>query len=456
MMNSDGNTDAVRFEDGELEIALVTANRPRFVEEWLRRNLIYFIERNIFFSIYDSSDNDDTETLIVERYSSISTNIHYHRIDNSVSIGYKPILPIRASECKYIWITGDSRDHKVDDLDRKLFSLIKKGDTDYIVLHIDNNDENDGKRYYDKSIFLRECFLSMTCIGLSIYRVGLFRELFADNNLVEECMKKYDKNFAFAWIGYFLEAYARYGKNAVFLCIPIFNILPGDKIQSWYKRFYRCWCSDLCSLMDGIDNYYEHTDVVIKETWIYMNIDMPINVHKTKLMCDLTPDLFEKYYANGLWNRVTDNVDIYRDFAYAEPVNIDTIRDKWIKEEKKIFMLKCKYLIERNLQDFKHSEVCIYGAGEGGRIICRILDENQIEIKCFYDNNASKIGAIRGYDVRPPSELDANDYVIVSFMGYRSIKKKLIEYGVKREKILYIKEHFPEINRSRLDSKRQL
>ena len=52
------------FEDGELEIAMITANRCDFVVKWLELCYDQMRKRNIHFSIYDSSDNDDTERFI--------------------------------------------------------------------------------------------------------------------------------------------------------------------------------------------------------------------------------------------------------------------------------------------------------------------------------------------------------------------------------------------------------
>ena len=51
----------ITFEDGELEIAMITANRCDFVAEWLDRCYEQMRQRNIHFSIYDSSEYDDTK-----------------------------------------------------------------------------------------------------------------------------------------------------------------------------------------------------------------------------------------------------------------------------------------------------------------------------------------------------------------------------------------------------------
>ncbi|HBI62765.1 MAG TPA: hypothetical protein DDY31_16425, partial [Lachnospiraceae bacterium] len=150
------------FEAGELEIALVTYNRCDFVKEWLKQCYEQIKIRNIHLSIYDSSTYDDTETYIKEfQAEKNDVGLEYHHVDSNINIGYKPMLPILNSKSKYVWVAGDSRYHDFECLDRKVFPYLKK-DIDYVIFHILNNEENDGKIYTNKNELLKECFVSMT------------------------------------------------------------------------------------------------------------------------------------------------------------------------------------------------------------------------------------------------------------------------------------------------------
>ena len=163
----------IKFDDKELEIAIVTYNRAPFIKEWLDNCYEESCKRNISISIYDSSTNDDTEELVKCYETSVLYPIAYHKVPSDTPIGYKPMLPILKSECKYVWVSGDSRRHNFDELDNSVFSCIKN-DYDYIVILADHffNEQDYSSNNLEK--FISDCFISTTCIGLSIYKTSIF------------------------------------------------------------------------------------------------------------------------------------------------------------------------------------------------------------------------------------------------------------------------------------------
>lgn len=220
--------EIVTFESGEFEIALVTYNRCEFVAEWLEHCFIQTKIRNISLSIWDSSTNPDTEEYIKEFNVKENADITYYHVSSETSVGYKPIFPLLSVSSKYVWVSGDSRYHDFNLLDQKIFPYLKQN-IDYIVLHAVNNEENDGKVYTDRNEFLRECFLSMTCIGLSIFKTSIFEPIKGNSALKKECDRKYKDNYGFGWMGYFLEIYALKNYKALFSVIPIINIKSEKK-----------------------------------------------------------------------------------------------------------------------------------------------------------------------------------------------------------------------------------
>ena len=312
----------IRFDDNELEIAIVTYNRAKFVQIWLEKCYEPACERNILISVYDSSTNEETYELIESFNKNAKMQINYVRIDSDTTIGYKPMCPILQSQSQYLWLCGDSRYHDFDELDVKAFPFIKQR-LDYILLQIVNNAENDGKIYTDLNDFFRECFISVTCVGLSIYKTEMFTDL--RNN--PELKKKYDDLFkrcyGFAYLGYFYNVFARGSYKAGFAKVKIHNILSKKKVQTWAKRFYGCWIEELCYIMDNIPETYKDKDAVLKETWKKMKLDKPKYCYNARKSGALNDELYMKYKKNGMIDRVLDDDKRIKFYAIAPVKDVE-------------------------------------------------------------------------------------------------------------------------------------
>ena len=304
------------FDKNEFEIAIVTYNRAKFVEEWISQCYSNLLSRNIALSIYDSSSNEETEELIRSLNKVNQRHIHYVKVDSAIAIGYKPMLPIFRCTSKYVWVSGDSRMHDFEELDAKVFPYIKKG-IDYILLNAITNNENDGKVYTEKSEFLRECLISTTCIGLSIYKRSIFNELFSNVQWLEECDMAFKSNYGFGWLGYFYSVFANNEYKAVFSVVKTINILPGKKKQAWASRFYECWVENLCDLIDRIPEIYKNKDLVIRETWTRMNLESHFYCYRARVCGGLDSTVFNKYLNNGMLARVTKKLNRIRIYAMA-------------------------------------------------------------------------------------------------------------------------------------------
>ena len=299
--------DYVHFEDNELEIALVTFNRPLFVKEWISKNICDINKRNIKLSVYDSSTNDETLNIISDFNKSNSMMvIGYKRIDSSTSIGYKPIIPMLETRSKYIWIAGDSRYHDFNQLDKKVFPYIKN-EIDWVLLHIVNNDDNDGKVYSNQEELLKECFVSMTCIGLSIYKSKVLKNFYKNKEELKKSDLLFKSNYAFAWLGYYLTAYSSdLNFKTLFSKVSIFDISPQKKVQQWRKRFLESWIDDLCGLLDNLPSSYGDINDVVKTTWQVLKLDDKSTLRHLRAYGDLNFKNIKKYRKNGNLLRVTD------------------------------------------------------------------------------------------------------------------------------------------------------
>lgn len=305
----------VIFEDNELEIAIATYNRRVFVEEWLRLCYEDVIKRNISLSIYDSSTNTETEDFIKE-FNKDHKRIKYVKAPPETEVGYKPMLPIFDSAAEYLWVSGDSRYTDFAEMDEKVFPLIKSG-VDFIALYLGNKKENIEKVFTDKSDFMKESFISVTCIGCSIYRLEIFNVLKIDGALMKECDLKYRFNYGFGWLGYFFEAFARSGSTAALAKVEIKDIFPQQKKQAWASRFYECWVENLIDVTDKLPEVYTTKRKVPKNTWDEMGLDSHAYCKRARVCGGLSPENFEKYMNNGMLERVTDRIVRIKFYAYA-------------------------------------------------------------------------------------------------------------------------------------------
>lgn len=312
------------FEDNVFEIALVTYNRPEFVQVWFDKCYSSACERNISVSVYDSSPNDDTLRVVELINDRNAKRINYFRIDSNIHIGYKPMYPILQSQSKYVWVSGDSRYHDFDELDKKVFPYLNQG-IDYVTMQILDGSNDEAKVYDDLGDFIHECFIPSTCIGLSIYKTDLFSELKLDLKKMEYYDNLFKENYAFAWLGYFYSIYAQNGHKAVCAKVHISNILSDKKIQTWAKRFYACWLVDLCQIIDNIPNCYSRKGDIPRETWQKMKLDSHLYCYRARKKGDLNAKSYEYYKENALLDRVVDCDKRIKFYAKAPMVVIEIV-----------------------------------------------------------------------------------------------------------------------------------
>lgn len=79
----------------------------------------------------------------------------------------------------------------------------------------------------------------------------------------------------------------------------------------------------------------------------------------------------------------------------------------------------CREKIQKNIMKFKDKNLFIYGAGEGGKILADVLNENNISYIGFVDINAKQIQEVDDHLVWAPDEINVEDtYLIVSLRSY--------------------------------------
>jgi len=306
------NHNANNFENNEFEMALITYKRASFVDMWLKKCIDGIVRYNIMLSVYDSSDDDDTCNIIREYNSNYNGVIEYVRLPSSTTGGYKYIPPILETKSKYIMIVGDSRYHLIDDLVCKVVNFIKEDKYDVISFSYFNNEQYQSI-FYDNCIdFIHDCFVSLTCCGMTIFKTKVFCSIRDNLNNLHNYDKKYKELFGFAYMGYYLETLIVNNCNAIMVKIPWYSINPQKKVQHWNKRFYECWCDELCKIMDYLPKCSLEKDEVLRKTWLVMKLDGFDDLYKAKMARGLTMDDFNRMMNNGFLHRVTVNIKRFK------------------------------------------------------------------------------------------------------------------------------------------------
>lgn len=79
----------------------------------------------------------------------------------------------------------------------------------------------------------------------------------------------------------------------------------------------------------------------------------------------------------------------------------------------------CKKKIPQMLKMTNGRSIYIYGAGKGGKVVSKILEDKEIDYKGFIDKKAFDIGIINGKRVYSISDIDKSKaFIIVSLMSY--------------------------------------
>lgn len=326
----------ITFEDNELEIAIITYNRAGFIKEWLDYCYKDACDRNITLSIYDSSSNNETEQVLKNYNIYPNYEIKYNKLPCETILGYKPMVPLLNSEKKYVWVSGDSRCHNFSELDMNVFRWIKQ-DYDYILLLADKKQKNNEYSSNDLGKFIRDCFISSTCIGFSIYKTSMFAFLKNDKVLKNEYDIKFKNNYGFGWLGYFYNVFAKGKYKAITCHAQIIDIAPKKKKQVWAKRFYECWIDNLCQIIDNIPDDYEKKDQVPKIVWDGIGLYKDQFCYLARINGDLNKNSLARYETEGLLDRVTSHKKNIEFYALAP-----------------LFLVKIKYLVFKSLGRFKH------------------------------------------------------------------------------------------------------
>lgn len=306
-----------RFDDNELEIAVLTRNRGEILRKFFEKQIDEIREVNASFVIYDTSSNDDTEELVGE-YQNKGYNIKYRRDDFEKSIDEKYLDAIINSTAKYIWIMGDSNYMAISLFSEKSYEYIKN---DYQLLVVYGNvvRDKENKEYHNVSDVYADCLWHLTWMGGPVVRRDVYDKLVNEktkNQIINDANTT--KGSWYSSIGVLYDSLLLIGDiNARVVTVPFYGLATVEKKQAWVSTAYKTWCKDLCLLVDSFGKSFEkNEDRALKTTWKRLELDGGYWSTRFRVENGLNRDIFDDYNRNGYIARCSEKVKSIKRWAY--------------------------------------------------------------------------------------------------------------------------------------------
>lgn len=204
------------------EIVLPTYNRANAISAYIERLCNEScLNNDVLLSIYDSSENDDTEKIVRSKDCSF---IRYKKLAPDTDVDIKTIFALKESIGKYVYLCGDGYYPNLINI----ISLINKLKNQFDILCFYPKDYCfDKSVYFDKSEFLKRHFAQLILYGGSVCLGDIVRGI---------DIEKTNKLFGFSNFSYpsLLSIYSN-GPYYVF-CGDYFEPLEMNRKSGWIKH----------------------------------------------------------------------------------------------------------------------------------------------------------------------------------------------------------------------------
>jgi len=420
-----------RFNDNELEAAIVTYNRPICIKELLERYAKDFIARNVKLSIYDSSEGNDTYTVIREFNSVTSEYIEYHKVDSSVGIGDKPILALLGSKCKYIWVIADRRLTYFKDLDQHIFPKVRENRYHAIILPDEDRIKSlnlpDEKEYGNLQECLKENFGTLQFFGQTIFKRDIFDGFSYNEKLIDYIRNEFNNELVgFRCVGFEILALSQVKSNfKAYMHLVSIDWYCDNSVKAWGAHFYRYAFGEAVDILKYITKGSPDSDDYVKKfhntyaTKTYLFSDE--SLYAGRVESDLQ-EIYDELLEKGYFDYIEIDKSIIEFYAKAP---IDKVRKRHLYEKRhECLDSDLKIGINLILPKIRQvsGQIYIYGAGHGGKVILEILEKERIPIAGFVDKNARNIKKIKDINVYTLAEIDSSNSILIV-----SIKKIINE-----------------------------
>lgn len=412
----------IKFDDNELEAAIITYNRPSAIQVTLEKYAKEYMVRNIKLSIYDSSEENDTFEVVREFNELHDDYVEYHRVDPAIEVGDKPIVAMLGSKCKYIWVLPDRRVVCFQDLDNFIFPKIREKNYKLVLLpdedRIKSMDLPVEKEYDNLQECLIQTFQIFSCIGLSILKRDVFDGYNYNGELLEHIRNEFHVELdGYRYYGFIALAFSKLELNfKAYIHKVNIDWYLNNNVKSWESHFYRYVVGETIYILKYITRFSTNSDYFIKSR---LNEESFRNyafseemLYKGRVKWDLQ-EVYDQFLEKGFWEYSSRDKLLIEFYAKApiEKVKRHYLYDMRHECSDNELISSVKAILPQLRQTIK--PIYIYGAGHGGRIVLRTLKREKIAIAGFVDKNAKKLKKIDEISVFTLDEIKGSDGILI-------------------------------------------
>lgn len=367
-----GEIEAMR--DIKLALCIPTYNRPEVIREFLEKRFFYYWLHGFDIYIYDSSENDYTESIVhtwIKKYE----KLHYVKVDSKIHSNLKVYNIFKefgeSLRYDYLWVCADA----ISWSERVLNSVTKAMQRGYDIIIPSYRDvENIGnKEYTDENELFLDCAWHMTLYGATILKVSSMLTKVNWDGLIEkyivpECINHSHVAFYFEKISE-LENW-----SAIFLSFNKEDMPMSSfkKASGWKRETFYVWCYCWPTMINKLPDIYKNKNEVIKKNGVNSRVLGYSNLKTLRKEKILDREIYQRYKKE--WGHLTDVPRFTIWILSWIPRNL--LFDRYYYKElalKKKIVKFCR----------RYDKIYIYGAGKKADRYTRYLNELGISFEAY-------------------------------------------------------------------------
>lgn len=411
----------IKFNDNELEAAIITYNRSSAIQVTLETYAKEYIARNIKLSIYDSSEENDTFE-VVQGFNELHGNyVEYHRVDSSVEVGDKPILAMLESECEYIWVQPDKRTANFYDLDGYIFPKIKENCYKELIMttkdYISKHNLSDEKEYDDVQKCFMETIEEQSWVGKVILKTDIFYG-YNYEKITEDIRNEFqDELPGYRFLAFIILVLSQMKSDfRGYMHRVNIDFYLDNGVKSWQAHYYRYLFGEWVVLWKYLTKKLPDSDDFIKNYFSSQDCKKCLFTDSALYFSRIKADLYtvyDEFSKKKFFDYIPIDKSLLEFYAKAP---IEKVRRYYLYDRRHPcsddeLLVGIKIILPKLRQTIK--PVYIYGAGHGGRIVLTTLKREKISIAGFVDKNAENIKKIDNINVFTLDKINSNDGVLI-------------------------------------------
>lgn len=243
--------------DLKLAFCVPTFNRSPMIAEFLEQFASLYHQMGIDILYYDSSEDDNTETL-VKRWMALYKNIYYYRVPSHWHANSKVLYIyeqfVQSSKYDYLWVCGDSMRHSECIL-RKIIAIFDIG-YDMIIINGIDGGRIGTREYIMGNELFQDCAWHMTLFGAVILNVHTMLPYVPWAYI----KKTYEipERINYSHIGLYFETICRMDKFRAYYFAADGEVW-GSKLKGkagWYQDTFQTLCEFWPSAIEALPGYY--------------------------------------------------------------------------------------------------------------------------------------------------------------------------------------------------------